>query len=159
MREIGREHRRTTILTLAFLTVVVLGTVLAPEAEAGYRARVLRMVNNARDNRDLHLVSIDPSLSRKAMRHTRKMIEDGAIYDPRNLLRLLRGEPWTTVGASNAGCAGTLRGLHRAFMRSAEHRANILNGDIRRIGIGVIKVNARNACGRHWFWETQLFYG
>jgi uncharacterized protein YkwD len=159
MKEIRRGHRRATILTLAFVTVVVLGTVMAPGAEAGYRARVLRMVNNARDNRDLHLVKIDRSLSRKAMRHTRKMIANGAIYDPRNLVRLLRGEPWTTVGASNAGCAGTLRGLHKALMRSSEHRANILNRDVRRIGIGVIKVNARNACGRHWFWETQLFYG
>jgi len=159
MKEIGRWHRRATILTLAFVMIVGLGTVLAPGAEAGYRARVLRLVNNARDHHDLHPVTIDPSLSRKAMRHTRRMIADGAIYDPRNLIRLLRGEPWTTVGASNAGCAGSLWRLHRALMRSSEHRANILNRDIRRIGIGVIKVNARNACGRHWFWETQLFYG
>ena len=91
--------------------------------------------------------------------HYRRVIQDGAIYDPRNLIRLLRGEPWTTVGASNAGCADTLPSLHKAFMHSAEHRANILNRDVRRIGIGVIKVNARNACGRHSFWETQLFYG
>ena len=159
MREIRREHRRVTILTLALVTIVVLGIVLAPGAEAGYRARVLRMVNDARVNHDLHLVRIDRSLSRKAMHHTRRMIANGAIYDPTNLIRLLRGEPWTTVGASNAGCAGTLWNLHRALMRSAEHRANILNRDVRRIGIGVIKVNARNACGRHWFWETQLFYG
>lgn len=159
MRETRRGHRRATILTLTFVTIVVLGTMFSPAAEAGYRQRVLRMVNAARDNHDLHLVTIDLSLTRKAMRHTRRMIADNAIYDPRNLTRILRGEPWTTVGASNAGCAGTLRGLHKAFMRSAEHRANILNRDVRRIGIGVVKDDTRNACGRHWFWETQLFYG
>lgn len=159
MREIARGHRRATILILAFVTIIVLGTVLAPAAEAGYRSRVLRMVNNTRTNHDLGPVKIDRSLSRKATRHTKRMIEDGAIYDPRNLIRLLRGEPWTTVGASNAGCAGTLRSLHKAFMHSADHKANILNRDVRRIGIGVMKVNARNACGRHSFWETQLFYG
>src|SRR5262245_30775203 len=159
MRETGGWHRRASILTLAFVTILVLGTVLAPDAEAGYRARVLRMVNAARDRHDLPLVKIDRSLSRKAMRHTRKMIANGSIYDPRNLIRILRGEPWTTVGASNVGCASTLRGLHKALMHSAVHRANILNRDIRRIGIGVVHENARNACGRHWFWETQLFYG
>jgi uncharacterized protein YkwD len=157
MREIG--HRRAMILTLAFVTIVVLFTVVAPAAQAGFRGRVLRMVNNTRDNHDLHLVKIDRSLTRKALRHTRKMIADGAIYDPRNLSRILRGEPWSTVGASNTGCAGTLPSLHRALMHSPEHRAIILNKDVRRIGIGVIKENARNACGRHWFWETQLFYG
>jgi uncharacterized protein YkwD len=158
MRE-KRRHRRASILTLAFVTIVVLAAVVAPAAQAGYRQRVLRMVNAARSDHDLHLVTIDRSLSRKAMRHTRKMIADGAIYDPRNLSRLLGGEPWTTVGASNVGCAGTLLGLHRALMHSDAHRANILNRDVRRIGIGVVKDNARNACGRHWFWETQLFYG
>jgi uncharacterized protein YkwD len=158
MRE-KRGHRRATILTLALVTIVVLGTMLAPAAEAGYRGRVLRMVNNARDRYDLRKVKIDRSLSRKAMRHTRRMIADDAIYDPRNLSRLLRGEPWSTVGAANVGCAGTLRSLHRGLMHSADHRANLLNRDVRRIGIGVIKKNARNACGRRSFWETQLFYG
>jgi uncharacterized protein YkwD len=157
MRE-KRGHRCATILTPALVTIVVLGTVLAPDAQAGYRGRVLRMVNAARDRHDLHVLRIDRSLSRKAMRHTRRMLEDNAIYDPRNLSRLLRGEPWT-VGASNVGCADTLRALHRALMHSAVHRANLLNRDVRRIGIGVVKENARNACGRHWFWETQLFYG
>jgi uncharacterized protein YkwD len=154
-----RGHRSATILTLALVTIVVHGTMLAPAAEAGYPGRVLRMVNNTRDRHDLRKVRIDRSLSRKAMRHTRRMIADDAIYDPRNLSRLLRGEPWSTVGAANVGCAGTLQGLHRALMRSSEHRANLLNRDVRRIGIGVIKQNARNACGRRSFWETQLFYG
>ena len=158
MRETG-WHRRATILTLAVVTSMVLGTVLAPAAEAGYRGRVLRMVNNARDRHDLQSLRIDRSLSRKATRHTRKMVAKNAIYDPRNLSRLLAGEPWTTIGASNVGCGGTLRSIHKAFMHSAVHRANILNRDVRRIGVGVIKDNARNACGRHSFWETQLFYG
>ena len=157
MRE-KRGHRRASILTLAFITIIVLGIVMAPDAGAGYRGQVLRMVNAARDRHDLRAVKIDRSLSRKAMRHTRRMLDDNAIYDPRNLTRLLRGEPWT-VGASNVGCADTLRALHKALMHSDAHRANILNRDVRRIGIGVIKQDTRNACGRHWFWETQLFYG
>jgi len=159
MREKRGVHRRATVFVLAFVAIVVLGTVLVPDAVAGYRGRVLRMVNATRDRHGLHLVTIDRSLSRKAMHHTRRMISDGAIYDPRNLARILRGEPWTTVGASNVGCASTLRSLHRALMHSDVHRAILLNPDVRRIGIGVVRENARNACGRRWFWETQLFYG
>ena len=151
--------RRTTLFTLAIVSTLILGTVLAPDAAAGYRGRVLRMVNATRQSHHLHRVSIDRSLSRKAMHHTRRMIGSNSIYDPPNLSQLMSGEPWTSVGASNVGCGQTLRAIQRAFMHSSAHRANILNGDVRRIGIGVVKVNAGNACGRHSFWETQLFYG
>lgn len=93
------------------------------------------------------------------MRHTRRMIDENAIYDPRNLTKILRDEPWEDVGASAVGCASSLPALHRAFMHDAVHRDILLNPKLRRIGIGVVKVDARNACGRHWFWVTELFYG
>src|SRR5262245_31255196 len=144
--EAGR--RRAMILMLALVTSVVLSTVLAPQAAAGsgYRGRVLRMVNATRENYHLHQVRIDTSLSRKAMHHTRQMIERNAIYDPTNLSSILQGEPWDSVGASIVGCAGTLRSLHRAFMHDAVHRDILLDQALRRIGIGVVKVDAANAC-------------
>jgi uncharacterized protein YkwD len=139
----------------------VLGIVVAPAARAGtgFRSKVLRMVNATRDAHDLHTLRIDTSLSRDAMRHTRRMIAKDAIYDPRNLTKILQDEPWDDVGASVVGCAGTLRALHRAFMHHAAHRVILLNPQIRRIGIGVIKDDSVNACGRHSFWTTELFYG
>jgi uncharacterized protein YkwD len=155
-----KERRRfATVLTLFVFATMVLWTVLAPEAVAGYRARVLRMVNATRENRGLHTLRIDASLSRQAMRHTNQMIDRNAIYDPTNLSQLMSGEPWSSIAASVVGCAGTLRGLHRAFMHHAAHREIILNPDLRWIGVGVKKDYARNACGRGWFWGTELFYG
>ena len=159
MRVSVEGHRRATILTLFVFMIMALWTVLAPEAVAGYRGRVLRMVNATRENHDLHAVTIDSSLSAKAMRHTRRMITRDAIFDPPNLSQLMSGEPWSTVAASVVGCAGTLRGLHRAFMHHAAHREIILTPDLRRIGVGVTKEPSRNACGRGWFWGTELFYG
>ena len=44
-------------------------------------------------------------------------------------------------------------------MHHAEHRVILLNPQLRWIGIGVIKDGSANACGRHWFWATELFYG
>jgi uncharacterized protein YkwD len=157
---LSEERRRfATILTLVVFVTMMLWTVLAPEAVAGYRGRVLRMVNATRENHGLHTVRIDSSLSAKAMRHTRLMLDRNAIYDPTNLSQLMSGEPWSTVAASVVGCARTLRGLHRAFMHHAAHREILLNPDLRRIGVGVTKAYASNACGRGWFWGTEMFYG
>jgi uncharacterized protein YkwD len=153
------KPRSTVIVTVS--AILVLGIAFAPAALAGtgYRSKVLRMVNATRSNHGLHTLRIDTSLSTDAMRHTGRMIADNAIYDPRNLSRILRDEPWNNVGASVVGCADSLPGLHRAFMHHAEHRVILLNPQLRRIGIGVIKDGSANACGRHWFWATELFYG
>jgi uncharacterized protein YkwD len=146
---------------LIFTTILTLVVAFAPAAHAGsgYRSRLLRMVNATRSSYDLHRVRMDRSLTRDARRHTRRMIGENAIYDPRNLTTILQDEPWDEVGASVVGCADSLRGLHRAFMHHAAHRVILLNPQLRRIGIGVVKVDSSNACGRHWFWTTELFYG
>ena len=141
--------------------ILALGIAFAPVARAGsgYRSKVLRMVNATRHNHDLHTLDIDRSLTRDALRHTRRMIENNAIYDPRNLTKILQDEPWDAVGASNVGCADSLFALHDAFMHDPVHRDILLNPRLRRIGIGVIEVDTANTCGRHWLWATELFYG
>jgi uncharacterized protein YkwD len=151
--------RRTLVVTVS--TILALAIAFAPAARAGtgLRSKVLRMVNATRDNHDLHTLRIDRSLSRDAMRHTRDMIASNAIYDPSNLARILRNEPWDDVGASVVGCADTPSALHNAFMHEPAHRDILLNPKLRRIGIGVIEVDSANACGRHWLWATELFYG
>jgi uncharacterized protein YkwD len=151
--------RRTVVVTVS--AVLALGIAFAPAALAGggSRSKVLRMVNATRNNHDLHTLRIDRSLSRDALRHTRHMIANNAIYDPTNLTRILQDEPWDVVGASAVGCADTLSALHNAFMHDPVHRAILLNSKIRRIGIGVIEVDSGNACGQHWLWATELFYG
>ena len=159
MRGSDEGHPRATVLTLLVVTIVALWAALAPGAVAGTRARVLRMVNATRENYDLHTLRLDASLSRKAMHHTYEMIDRNAIYDPTNLSQLMSGEPWSSIAGSVVGCARTLRDLHRAFMHHAAHREIILNPDLRRIGVGVTKVYSRNACGRGYFWGTEMFYG
>jgi Cysteine-rich secretory protein family len=151
--------RRTAGVTVS--AVLVLGIAIAPAAWAGggVNSKVLRMVNATRDSHHLHTVRIDSSLTRDALRHTRRMVTNNAIFDPPNLTRILQDEPWDDVGASVVGCAGTLSSLHDAFMHDPAHRDILLNPMLRRIGIGVIRVDSTNACGRHWLWATELFYG
>lgn len=159
MRGSGGGHRGAEVLTIFIITIVAMWIALAPAAAAGNRARVLRMVNATRENHHLHTLRIDASLSRKAMQHTNRMIDRNAIYDPTNLSQLMSGEPWSSIAASVVGCARTLRGLHRAFMHHAAHREIILNPGLRRLGVGVTKASSSNACGRGYFWATELFYG
>ena len=154
----GRPHM-TLIVTLTTILTLLVAFAPAARAGSGYRSKLLRMVNATRSSHDLHRVRMDRSLTRDALRHTRRMIDENAIYDPLNLTTILQDEPWDDVGASVVGCADSLRGLHRAFMHHAAHRDIILNGRVRWIGIGVVKVDSSNACGRHWFWTTELFYG
>jgi uncharacterized protein YkwD len=153
------KPRWTVVITAS--TILTLGIAFAPAAEAtgGFVSKVLHLVNATRVAHDLHTLRVDASFSRDAMRHTRRMVAQDAIYDPRNLAEMLQDEPWDEVGASVVGCADTLRALHRAFMHHAAHRVILLNPKLRRIGIGVIKDDSANTCGRHSFWSTELFYG
>jgi uncharacterized protein YkwD len=153
------KPRRTVVLMVS--AILALGIAFAPAAQAGsgFRSKVLRMVNATRNNHGLHTLRIDRSLSRDALRHTRRMISDNAIYDPTNLTGILQDEPWDQVGASAVGCADTLYALHQAFMHEPVHRDILLNPRLRRIGIGVLAVESQNTCGRNWLWATELFYG
>ncbi|HJS27667.1 MAG TPA: CAP domain-containing protein [Actinomycetota bacterium] len=152
-------HAAAVVALITTLTLV-LGIAFAPAAAAlGNRGNLLRLINSAREQHDLRGLRMDRSLSRDAVRHTRRMVAQNRVFDPPDLDSFLSDEPWERIGASVSGCAGTIRGLHRAWMRHAAHRAIMLEPKLRRIGIGVINDRTANICGRGSFWGTELFYG
>jgi uncharacterized protein YkwD len=154
------KRRAAVVIVLATSLVLFVETASAQTANAiGHRGRLLKMINNVRERHDLRELRIDRSLSRDAVRHTRRMVEANDIFDPANLDTFLSDEPWEVFGASVSGCAGTVRGLHRAWMQHAEHREIMLDRRLRRIGIGVVKVRSQNICGRGSIWGTEMFYG
>lgn len=154
------KRRAAIVIVLATSLVLFLETASAQTANAiGYRGRLLKMINNVRERHELRELRIDRSLSRDAVRHTRRMVEANDIYDPPDLATFLADEPWERIGASVSGCAGTVPDLHRSWMRHAEHREIMLDARLRRIGIGVIENRSTNLCGRGSFWGTELFYG
>lgn len=157
-RSSARRRRVVTLLTVATLAVGIVG---APAAIAGtgYRTRMLHLINASRDRSDLRAVKLRVSLSAEATIHSRKMILQDRVFDPHNLQQILAQYRWTHLGAAAAGCAATLGGLHRAFMRSPEHRSILLNSQVRWVGIGVARSERPNTCGRGSFWATELFYG
>jgi uncharacterized protein YkwD len=153
---------RRRILTVAVVIVAMLtmSVVAAPAADGdGFRRKLLRLVNHSRANHGLQRLRLDSALSNDARAHTRKMIREDRIYDPYNLGDILADYSWDQVGADVVGCAATLGRLHRAFMNHAPHRSILLNRNLRRVGMGVIKNDTQNHCGRGSLWATEIFYG
>lgn len=147
------------VVAVVIVAMFMLSVAQAPVAGAGSRHKLLRLLNQTRASHDLGLLKIDRSLSYDARVHTRKMIREDQVYDPYNLAAILSDYSWDDVGADVVGCAGTLARLHRAWMNHDTHRAILLNDNLRRVGIGVIRNDARNHCGRGSMWATEIFYG
>ncbi|MGH2700410.1 MAG: CAP domain-containing protein [Actinomycetota bacterium] len=106
-----------------------------------------RKINRARSGHDLRKLSLDPELSRVAIRQTRTMVNKNRLYHPPNLGR--RVTRWISLG-ENAGQGDTVASLHKAFMSSSPHKANILNRGFRFVGVG-----AKRARGH--LWVTVVF--
>jgi uncharacterized protein YkwD len=161
MRGTLTTGRRAWALALATTAVLAAGVIEAPVASAvdGFRAKLLRIVNETRARHDLPRVKLNVSLSRHARVHTREMIRNNRIYDPPNLDEILSHYRWDDLGADVVGCGNTLRELHQILMNHGFHRRIILHQDLRRVGIGVVRADENNRCGRDSFWATEIFYG
>ncbi|MGI8408167.1 MAG: CAP domain-containing protein [Actinomycetota bacterium] len=113
--------------------------------------------NAARAAIALGKLSLDPELSRVAIKHTQEMIKaasgeiggDDLFHSTATQLRNRVTGDWTLLG-ENVGVGGTVSSLHEAFMNSPLHRANMLNPTFKHIGVGVIKKDNR-------IWVTVMF--
>ena len=137
-------------------TVALLGAtvVLAPSpAEASTsgscwdykRAERLfaRKINRARSRADRVRLHLDPQLSQVARKHAGAMSSKQFLYHDTQALRR-RVTRWQALG-ENVGAGSGTTSIHRAFMRSAGHRYNILWREFRHVGVGV-----RRSAGRMW---------
>ena len=109
------------------------------------------LINNRRTRRGLPRLRINNRLSKAAKWHTHDMVRRSYfghvsqrgrdVVDRLYGARYLSGRISWAVGenlAWGSGNLGTPRQIVRAWMNSPGHRANMLNGRFREIGIGVI---------------------
>lgn len=102
--------------------------------------------NGARSEIGVGKLSLDPELSRVALKHTKEIVKvasspfDGndIFHSTATQLRNRVTGDWTLLG-ENVGVGGTVATLHDAFMNSPMHRANMLNPTFKHIGVGVVK--------------------
>lgn len=111
------------------------------DSERGF----VRKMNRSRANNDLGKLTLDPELSRAAQKHTIEMVDSDELFHT-GLDRLGRWVTrWTTLG-ENVGYGGSVRSLHKAFMNSATHRANVLLGRFNHVGVSA----TRDSDGKLW---------
>jgi uncharacterized protein YkwD len=144
--------RSKTILVLVVLAaVLVAGPAARPADAATLRHRMLVMINRVRARHDVHILKLNTELSSVATHHSRRMANQDRIFHTPHLRARLSRYRWTVCG-ENVGEAGTLRRIRKAWMKSPEHRFNMLLRAYRHIGLGVV-------FARHRYWVTAIFYG
>ena len=101
-----------------------------------------RLMNRARENAGLPRLSLDPEASKVARKHSREMVERDLLHHTPSSTLVRRVTRWEILG-ENVGVGSTVDSLHRAFMDSPPHRANVLYAKFRHVGVGVTRSDDR----------------
>jgi uncharacterized protein YkwD len=147
-----RAALRPAVLTLttALLSVTLLGATLAASpgaaATSTREAKLIAKINHARANHGLRALRPKPGLMRYAGQHSADMAARHSLYPTTNFGVVCC---WSEIG-ENIAYNSTVRRVHRAFMGSPGHRANILNPHFRRVGVGIVKRGGV-------LWVTEIF--
>ena len=148
-----KDHnvRRYTLLTLltAALLAALTGLVgVAPASATTTReARMIAKINHARTDHGLPPLHVSSDLMAAARDRT------APRWPARACCSTAARCPPCAAGAliaENVGEGGTLGVVHRAFMNSAPHRANILDSRVGQVGVGMVSSGGQ-------LWITEVF--
>lgn len=129
-----RNRRLVQMLVGAVLFVALLG--LPAPVEANEAGRLLQLINRTRASNGLGALSIDSSLSGIAQAHAQRMASQGRIFH--NSSYPGSAGAWEAWG-ENVGSGADVDAVHRGFMNSASHRKNVLNANLKVVGIGIAR--------------------
>ena len=150
---VARPVRRRLVGALASLAVAVstfAGVASAAPAQASTRSDesgFTSSINASRRSAGRPAYAVSSDLSAVAQRWAVAMASGSNLRHNPNLAGQVTG--WRYVG-ENVGVGSGVGELHRAFMNSPAHRANVMDGDFTQVGIGV-------AYGAGRLWVTEVF--
>jgi uncharacterized protein YkwD len=148
----GPENRMRRALRVLVLTLVALSLNTGPAAATTDKEQALHgFINEARNSKALGHLRLSDRLSKIARTHSADMADGGKVLYHSCLTCRIESWDWSIAG-ENVGTAGTIGRVHRLFMQSASHRANILRSPFRTVGVGVVEKGGR-------LWVTQIFLG
>lgn len=108
-----------------------------------YDAGILEDANRARASYQRHEVTMSHRLWRIAHAYARHIARTGElVHNPALERKVTRVCPnWTALG-ENIGKHGgnNPRSMFQAYMRSAPHRANVLDNSYRQVGVATIRI-------------------
>ena len=125
--------RQMLALTLGVL--VFASTAAVAAASPGAEAEFVAAINQSRSAAGLAPLTVHGDLVAGARAHTAEMIPTGTIFHSTSSQLASVTSGWSVLG-ENVGKGPDASVLHRAFMESPSHKANIL-GDFDRVGVGV----------------------
>jgi uncharacterized protein YkwD len=146
---------RRRIAQLALLTVLAVAgpaaAVGSPAAQArtggsGPVSVLVDRINAVRAQHGLAPLQLAPDLARHARAHSVAMKRRGLLFHTADLGALCC---WSSI-SENVARDRSARAAHRGLMRSAPHRANILDPTKRVLGVGVARSGGR-------LWVTEVF--
>ncbi|MEU0315366.1 CAP domain-containing protein [Nocardioides sp. NPDC006273] len=140
-------HRLVSCL-LALLLAAAALLLSAGPASAGEGGTIKRLANAARAEAGRGPLTRDPDLDALARKWAHKIAADGALSHNPDLSEQVP-EGWQGVGENVAMGYPTGAEMHRGWMNSDGHRANIL-GDYTHIGIAFVVVDGTS-------WGVQVF--
>jgi uncharacterized protein YkwD len=148
----GPENRMWRALRVLVLTLVALSLNAGPAAATTDKEQALHgFINEARNSKGLGHLRLSDRLSKIARTHSADMADGGKVLYHSCLTCRIESWDWSIAG-ENVGTAGTIGRVHRLFMQSPSHRANILRSPFRTVGVGVVEKGGR-------FWVTQIYLG
>jgi len=141
-------HIPHRIAALTILLVLCATSALAQQKTSDAERDLLNAVNQARKAQGLPSLKLDDALANAARQHAQRMAELGTISHQ------LSGEPNLVARAKAAGARFTwisenvdegsnTKAIHQSFMKSPQHRANILDTDMDSAGIGIAEHNGQ----------------
>lgn len=139
-----RKRLRYAVLLLALSVVWPILPALAAMETPSDAQQAAAIVNQARQQKGLAPLTPDPTLARLALLKAQDMAERGyfghqspTYGSPFDMLRSA-GISYRYAGENLAG-APDVETAHNNLMASPGHRANILNPNYTRVGIGVVE--------------------
>jgi uncharacterized protein YkwD len=143
-------RRATAALTATLLVLAALltGAITArPAGASTVEDTFTAKLNGARATRDIPRLAVRDDLVTVARAQARRMANRAVLYHNPHLTTDVHN--WRWVG-ENVGYGSSASTVHRAFMNSAPHKANILDRDYTEIGIGVVVRDGR-------VWVAEVF--
>lgn len=138
---IRRVSRPFIVVGLVFLLLagLELSSALATEFLAAEEVELGRLLNEERVQRGLPELQTADALRTIARRHSQRMMAEGTIFHSSTFALEIEAvfPDWASVG-ENVGVSPDVPSVHRAYMDSPGHRANILNENWGFMGIGMV---------------------
>ncbi|MCG2731279.1 MAG: CAP domain-containing protein [Acetobacterium sp.] len=126
------------------------------EATSPFEAQVIALVNQERASRNLGLVSSDPILTTAAQIRAQEIIQLFSHTRPNqtSCFTVLNevGITYNMAGENIAAGYASPEAVMAGWMNSEGHRANILNPEFKKLGVGY--VDSTSGYGHYW---TQMF--